>query len=170
MRFAHLLLFFLLMTNIVRAQSPYLSVKDPKHPEQYMLVGSFSMYALANDSNYSWFAAGMKGYKPVSQNVSLISEGKLENHLLIFAGTWCEDSQAILPKLFQLLSASGFPENHISLYGVDREKKSIGNIAAALGITHVPTMIVMKNSREVGRVVEYGKTGNWEKELADFFK
>jgi len=31
----------------------------------------------------------------------------------------------------------------------------------------VPTFIIVKNGREVGRVVEYGKTGNIEKELGE---
>jgi hypothetical protein len=31
----------------------------------------------------------------------------------------------------------------------------------------VPTFIILQNGKEMGRVVEYGKTGNVEKELAD---
>ena len=36
-----------------------------------------------------------------------------------------------------------------------------------MNITNVPTIIVMKNGKEIGRVVEYGKTGKWDKELAE---
>jgi hypothetical protein len=36
-----------------------------------------------------------------------------------------------------------------------------------MNIINVPTIIVMKKGRELGRVIEYGKTGKWEKELAD---
>ena len=31
----------------------------------------------------------------------------------------------------------------------------------------VPTIIVMKNGREIGRVVEYGKYGSFDKELGE---
>ena len=51
-------------------------------------------------------------------------------------------------------------------FGVNRAKKSLGNIADAFNIVNVPTIIVMKGGKEVGRVVEYGTTGKWDKELA----
>ncbi len=35
-----------------------------------------------------------------------------------------------------------------------------------MGITNVPTIIVLKNGKEVGRVVEYGASGKWDEELA----
>jgi hypothetical protein len=31
----------------------------------------------------------------------------------------------------------------------------------------VPTIIVLKDGKELGRVVEYGNTGKWDRELAD---
>jgi hypothetical protein len=34
-------------------------------------------------------------------------------------------------------------------------------------LAHTPTFIVLKNGKEVGRVVEYGKNGQWETELAE---
>jgi hypothetical protein len=52
------------------------------------------------------------------------------------------------------------------MFGVNRAKTSLGNIAKAFNIINVPTFIVMKDGKEVGRVVEYGKTGKWDKEIA----
>jgi hypothetical protein len=34
----------------------------------------------------------------------------------------------------------------------------------------VPTIIVMKSGKEIGRVVEYGKSGEWDKELLELIK
>ncbi len=65
--------------------------------------------------------------------------------------------------------ASGFPEDRITLYAVDRNKKTKGTIADDYHITNIPTIIVVKDGKEVGRVVEYGKTGKWDKEFADIF-
>jgi len=35
-----------------------------------------------------------------------------------------------------------------------------------MNIKATPTIIVMKDGKELGRLVEYGKTGYWDKELA----
>jgi thiol-disulfide isomerase/thioredoxin len=89
---------------------------------------------------------------------------------VIFGGTWCEDTQFILPKFFKLQEDAGIADSKISFFGVNREKQTLGNMAAAFKVTNVPTIIVMKDGAEVGRVVEYGKTGKWDKELADLLK
>jgi thiol-disulfide isomerase/thioredoxin len=82
-------------------------------------------------------------------------------------GTWCEDSHNIIPKFFSLLDAAGFSKDKISLIGVDRSKKTWSHLAEGLGVINVPTIIVMKNGKEMGRVVEYGKYGLFDKELAE---
>jgi hypothetical protein len=80
-------------------------------------------------------------------------------------GTWCEDSHFVIPKLFFLLDKAGFSRDRVSLLGVDRDKKTLGYLSEALHVTNVPTIIVMKNGKEAGRVVEYGKEGLFDKEL-----
>ena len=85
----------------------------------------------------------------------------------MFIGTWCEDSHFIIPKLYATTDAAGFPEKNITLIGVDRNKTTLGNLTEALNVKNVPTIIVMKNGKELGRVVEYGKYGMFDKELAE---
>jgi thiol-disulfide isomerase/thioredoxin len=80
-------------------------------------------------------------------------------------GTWCEDSHFIIPKLFALTDAAGFSKDRITLIGVDREKKTLSHLSEALNITNVPTIIVFQNGKEAGRVVEYGKSGLFDKDL-----
>ena len=86
---------------------------------------------------------------------------------VVFGGTWCEDTQFILPKFFKLQEMAGVADNTISFFGVNRAKKSLASITEAFNIKNVPTIIVMKDGKEAGRVVEYGTTGKWDKELAD---
>ena len=66
-----------------------------------------------------------------------------------------------------LQEKAGIPDDRITFFGVNRDKQTLGNIASAMKITNVPTIIVMKDGKEIGRVVEYGKTGKWDNELAD---
>ena len=57
-------------------------------------------------------------------------------YFFIFSGTWCEDSQFIIPKFFRIQEASGFPENRITLFAVDRAKTTTGSIAQAMNINY----------------------------------
>ncbi|MBK7291849.1 MAG: thioredoxin family protein [Chitinophagaceae bacterium] len=53
---------------------------------------------------------------------------------------------------------------------MDRAKKTLSHLTEALNITNVPTIIVMKNGKEIGRVVEYGKYGLFDMELGEILK
>ena len=116
------------------------------------------------------YQINQKFYGPDSSTVNALERTKGKLQYVVFGGTWCEDTQFILPQFFKLQEMSGVPDSVITFFGVNRAKKSLANIADAFGITNVPTIIVMKNGKEMGRVVEYGKTGKWDKELAEIIK
>ena len=156
--------------NIVMAQSPYVTLKDPNHPEQHILNGIITKYALQNDESYRWYNSSQSNYTAAESVVNTMQAAKGKVQIVLFGGTWCEDTQFILPKFFKLQEQSGFPDAAISFFAVDRSKITIGGIADAFKITNVPTIIVMKEGKEIGRVVEYGKTGQWDKELAELLK
>ncbi len=131
-----------------------------------ILKGFISKNDLVNDTAFSWWAENLKGYTPQSQAVA---ELKKNQHIefITFMGTWCSDSKFIVPKFYSLLDAAGFSQDRITLIGVDRDKKTLSHLAEALNIENVPTIIVMNNGKEIGRVVEYGKSGAFDKDLAD---
>jgi hypothetical protein len=62
---------------------------------------------------------------------------------------------------------AGFSKDRVTLIGVDRSKKTLSHLAEALNVKNVPTIIVLKNGKEIGRVVEYGKYGMFDKELGE---
>ena len=132
-----------------------------------ILKGFINKRELAADTAFTWYAQNTKSFTPNADVVKQYATGKDGVNLVVFGGTWCGDTQALLPKFFSTTDAAGFPENHITLIGVDRSKKTLFNLAEAFGVTNVPTFIVMKDGKEVGRVVEYGKTGTPEKEVAE---
>jgi hypothetical protein len=53
------------------------------------------------------------------------------------------------------------------LIGVDRPKTTLYDLHKAFNVTKAPTFIVMKDGKEVGRVEEYGKLGQIDKELGE---
>ncbi|MDB5202015.1 MAG: thioredoxin family protein [Ferruginibacter sp.] len=163
------ILFFAISTAALAAtaQTPYTSSKDPNHADVTILKGIISKYILQNDPSFKWYAANQVAYQADTATINALGKTKDNIQYVVFGGTWCEDTQFILPKFFKLQETAGVPDKNVSFFAVDRSKQTLGNVASAFKITNVPTIIVMKDGKEIGRVVEYGKTGKWDKELAD---
>jgi len=148
----------------VFAQSQYEVLKDNDGGK--ILKGIISRDLLTKDTSFKWYAQNLKAYTG-GTDAAIFGKHKDSIQLVIFLGTWCEDSQVIIPKLFPFFDAAGFSNDRVTLIGVDRNKKSISHITDAFNVINVPTIIVMKDGKELGRVVEYGKYGAVEKELAE---
>lgn len=156
-------------TNLF-SQTPYTSTPDEKHPEVTVLNGIISKYILQNSPAFNWYGSNQNIYEPPALAVNAMEAAKDSFQFVLFGGTWCEDTQFVLPRFFKLQEKSGFPDKSISFFAVNRAKQTLGNVANAFKIVNVPTIIVMKNGKEVGRVVEYGKTGKWDIELTELLK
>ena len=165
--FGLLLLFAVLLSGACTSSHKsmkvnYLVSKDKDHK---MLVGVINSTLLATDTAFGWFNENSKYGQPDPIAVSIFQLEKRKFTMVIFGGTWCEDTQNLLPKFYQLVNASGYPESQISLIAVDRKKQTINDLNKRFNIINVPTFIVLKEGKEVGRVVEYGKEGDITKEL-----
>jgi thiol-disulfide isomerase/thioredoxin len=157
----------IIMATNAAAQVQYEILQDNKNSDIKILKGLINKSIIENDTAaFKWYASNQKKYQPDTAAIGNMQRTKNKVQYVLFGGTWCEDTQFILPKFFALQEKSGVPDANITFWGVDRAKKTMGNIATAFGITNVPTIIVMKDGKEIGRVVEYGKTGKWDKELA----
>jgi hypothetical protein len=129
--------------------------------------GFVNKQTLAADTSFTWYAQNLKGYTPYAPAVQAFKEHKDSVYILAFGGTWCDDTRFILPRVFSVTDAAGLPDSHITLLGVDRAKTTVYSLEKTFNVTLVPTFIVMRNGKEVGRVVEYGKLGMVEKELGE---
>ena len=130
-----------------------------------MLKGVINRSLIENDTAFAWFKESMQYGKPDDAAVAAFQQHKADFTMVVFGGTWCEDTQNLLPKFYKLIDKSDFPESSIILVAVDRAKTTLNNLHVTYNITNVPTFIVLKAGKEVGRVVEYGKEGDMVKEL-----
>jgi thiol-disulfide isomerase/thioredoxin len=154
----------LLSSATLVAQNQYQVMAE--RPNEKTYKGIISREVLTGDTSFTkWYVPNKKAYTPNEAAREGLIKNKDSIQLLVFMGTWCEDSQFIIPKLFALTEGAGFPEERITLIGVDRQKKTFSHLCEALNITNVPTIIVMKKGIEAGRVVEYGKYGVFDKDL-----
>lgn len=131
-----------------------------------MLTGFITDQMLNNDSSFNWFAKAQSIYKPKEPVLKTFAGNKDSVNFVVFMGTWCEDSHFVIPRFYKILDSAGYDKNKSTLISVDRTKKDKNNLTEALNVTNVPTIIVFKKGKEVGRVVEYGKTGRYDEEVA----
>ncbi|HAO46952.1 MAG TPA: thioredoxin [Chitinophagaceae bacterium] len=168
MKFSLTLLFAGLLSLQGLGQAQYEITPDEKHPEQHIFRGIVNKYVVQNDTAFTkWYTQSQGYYNPDTATLNAFERAKSKVQFVVFGGTWCEDTQFVLPKFFKIQEKSGVPDETITFFAVNRAKKTLSNISAAFNVTLVPTIIVMKDGKEIGRVVEYGKTGKWDKELVD---
>jgi thiol-disulfide isomerase/thioredoxin len=156
-----------LFVTAASAQSQFLVFPDSVHAGFKVYKGIVTKDDLQKDTTFKWYAANQKWYTPQSAAVEAMKAKKDSIELLVYMGTWCEDSHVIIPQLYKLADAAGYDDKKITLIGTDRYKKTLSHLSEALHVNNVPTIIVLKKGKELGRVIEYGKYGLFDKELAE---
>ena len=148
----------------IHAQTAFVS-KDNEGNK--VIKGFMSVDSLSADPSFDWFAKNKNDYKPYKKALETLTKNKDSINFIFFGGTWCHDSHFVMPRFFALTEAAGIPNSHITLLGVDHNKETIQNLSETFHITMVPTIIVLKDGKEIGRVIEYGKGGMFDKELGE---
>lgn len=114
-----------------------------------------------------WKSYNAKNYKPnetlVNQLKTLLSTQQNITFIMISA-SWCPDSETEVPKYFKLMELCEVDDSKISLYGVDREKKEATGTSQKYKIEKVPTLIILKDMLEIGRIVEFPVL-SWEDDI-----
>lgn len=147
----------------------YTESRDEGHEgNAKILKGVINRQLLQTDTAFKWFNDTYKYAQPDASAIASFQKNKDKFSILVFGGTWCHDTQNILPLFFKLTDKSNFPQQNIYLLGVDRAKTTYNDLNKKYNITNVPTFIILNNQKkEIGRVVEYGKTGLPDKELGE---
>jgi thiol-disulfide isomerase/thioredoxin len=169
-RYLPVFILTLICSTLLNAQTGTQYQVLVERPNEKSLKGILSRDAIVNDTSFKWYADAQKIYTPNPGAVEALQQKKDTIQLIVFMGTWCDDSHFVIPRFFKLVDAAGFTDNRITLIGVDRAKTTISHLSEALNVKNVPTIIVMQNGKEKGRVVEYGTSGSFDKDLGDILK
>lgn len=166
---------FIISASLIscKTQKPATTASTPFHAYEIsydsqhrkVLRGLISRADIETDTAFGWFRKNYNLGKPDSKTVAAFKEHTNDFRMLIFAGTWCPDTQNLLPEFYRLTDASGYADSNITMIGVDHAKTTLENMEKTFKVTEVPTFIIMKDGKEVGRVVEYGESGEAMKEL-----
>lgn len=144
------ILTILLSVNNLNAQM------DFPPPPEVLLMGAHPFADLIGSADYAWFDKGVMSYPPTPAYVDSIRKFKKPYTIFVVGGTWCDDTQKLLPQLYAVLKTAGKKvDTDVSLYFVDHDKKSPEGTEGKYNIINIPTIIVQdKNKAEVGRIVE----------------
>ena len=132
-----------------------------------MLKGNINRDILERDTSFHWFHDNQAGFTPDAETVAILKAKGSALRFVVLGGTWCEDTQNLLPKFFLLMDAAGIGNDQLMIIAVDRQKKSTDHLPESMHLKNTPTFIVLNYDIEVGRVVEYGKNGQWQKEIGE---
>lgn len=159
---------FILISLFTMSCNPFpaVSYQVIANEKEKTLKGVINKQIIQADTSFTWFKTNYKYAQVDKSAVQVFKQKSGLFSLLVFGGTWCHDTQNLLPIFYKLIDESHYPEKKICLLGVDRQKESIEGYKQKYNITNVPTFIVLHKGKEVGRVVEYGSMGAIDKELA----
>jgi thiol-disulfide isomerase/thioredoxin len=121
-----------------------------------ILVGQLKREAWQMEAYKSWFDYEYEAYEV---NEAALSNLKMKGVTFkVFLGTWCSDSQRELPRFYKIADYLDLKENQLQIVGLDnhtdRYKQSPQHEEEGWNIEYVPTIIVLKDGKEVGRIVE----------------
>jgi hypothetical protein len=93
-------------------------------------------------------------YEPEPMAVKNLVSLLADVQITVVLGKWCGDSQREVPRFFKIMDSAGTQEENIQLICVDQSKSAADGSTATLRIEHVPTFILRKDSKEIGRITE----------------
>ncbi len=136
-----------------------------------MLLGTQSKDQLTKAPYSDWYNSEYESYALDEKSMAELKKEKLNSYALtIFLGTWCGDSHREVPRLMKILEELDYPENKLTLIAVNRKKESPSGEEGKFNIQRVPTIIVSKYGKELGRIIEFPKSGWLERDLLEIIR
>lgn len=147
-------LLFVLIATGINAQDLNKKHYDDRL-EYEILVDYCDRSGLELDSEFkAYFSEEYKYYEPNQEVINSLGSKLNDFDITIVLGTWCGDSQYQVPCLFKVLDQLNYDEGKLTIIAVNRDKKTINADISDLNIKYVPTIIVYKKGKEVGRIIE----------------
>jgi len=148
-------LFFLLiiLTGSIAAQESCRLTVDEKNGKT-MAVGVGERTVFTDTAFASWFNTEYDSYEtdpsifePYTDKLSAIT-------IDVVLGTWCSDSRREVPRFLKVADLLMIKPQQVRLIFVDRAKHAGDLDISGYDIRLVPTFIVLKDGKELGRIIE----------------
>ncbi|WP_010228007.1 thioredoxin family protein [Gillisia marina] len=142
-------------TSTISSSEMAVETKTKSNMQEGMLVGEFDKADLEQEAFSKWFNEGYNEFNPSAEAMATIKKNINDYEIVAFMGTWCPDSRRETPKVYKILDEAGYNMSKLTFYGVNRQKTTTDNIEKEFDLNRVPTVIFLKDGKEVNRFVEY---------------
>ncbi|MGD9897888.1 MAG: thioredoxin family protein [Calditrichaceae bacterium] len=130
-----------------------LSTKKIVRNDMEMLYGQCSMEQIYFD--YPEWELREKNYNPDESTINELKMASGNYEINIFIGTWCSDSEREVPRFHKILKNSFLDKKiKMKIWAVDRKKKLENDLPEKFDIKRVPTFIIIRDGKEIGRIIE----------------
>jgi len=118
-------------------------------------VGTIDRKVLEKEPYRTWFEKNYENYRPDPQIIAQIKNLSPRLYTVeIYMGTWCPDSREHVPHFLKIADKAGFKRKQIRIVALPRHYKQ-HELVAGKNIIRIPTFIIYKDGRELGRIIEY---------------
>jgi hypothetical protein len=136
-----------------------------------MLLGAQLKDQFVKEPYSEWYTKEFNEYQMDQKAVAELKKNKITAYdLVVFMGTWCEDSHRDFPRLMKILEEVKYPDSRLTIIAVNRKKESPNGEESKYNVSKVPTIIVQKYGKEIGRIIEMPTTGYIERDLVEILK
>lgn len=120
-----------------------------------MLIGLTNREGFNLPHYRTWFDSTYNAYPLDGATLDELKTVADNLDVVVYLGTWCEDSQREVPALYKVLDYLSVGEDKVFQVCVDRSKEVPSNLLKIETLEFVPTIVFYENGKEAGRIVEF---------------
>lgn len=145
---------FILLTGFYSFSQRFNKIITDTKTQKPILYGKCNLKGLQLGEFGEIYRMEYKYYSPDSNILKQIMPMLDNISFRIVMGSWCGDSKEQIPRFIKVLDLSGYNSKKIKFIALDHYFKLEGFDNEKLEIKKLPTIIVYRNKKEIGRIVE----------------
>ena len=142
--------------------------QEPTEQKPAILLGASSPKQLEQAPFAKWFIPNFEKYQVDSSLIPAIKKAFKGKRMEFFVGTWCGESRADMPGVLKILQAAEVDSSQFKLIFLNNSgtmnRQSPGHEEQGKNIVRVPTYILYKGKKEIGRIID-APVESFEKDL-----
>jgi|DewCreStandDraft_4_1066084.scaffolds.fasta_scaffold154650_2 thiol-disulfide isomerase/thioredoxin len=145
---------FILLTGLYSFSQRVNKIITDTKTQKPILYGKCNLKGLQTGEFGEIYRMEYKYYAPDSNILKQIKPQLKNISFKIVLGSWCGDSREQIPRFIKVLDLSGYNTKKVKFTALDHYFKLEGFDNEKFEIKKLPTIIVYRNKKEIGRIIE----------------